>query len=242
MSLLSHQIFLANHVSVFKIPPGEISLSKWNAAPENVVWQGHLRLLEQEVEDSSSSAPLQGLRLKLELYNHEKLTQVLEDFVEVENDTQWAEVWYNPFKESELHYKIANDGEDTIQVTPQSSSYYKIITQLPGSGYHPLNLENEGANSESATGSERKGGVLQIALGLKFDDKFTAILFSEALATYRRRFRNVQDKNLYDKHLLTLQRKIMEGLRIQEEDLREATPMSDFEDDEFGNFVGSSYD
>lgn len=242
MSVLSHQIFQADHVAVFKIPPGEILLSRWKTDPENIVWQGSLRLLEQEVElDANDSSGEQNLlRLKLELYNHEKLTQFLEDFVEVENDMQWAEVWYNPFLESELHYKIANDGEDTIRVTPQSSLYYKIIAQLPGSGYHPLECDNFNVENEEDKENTKKAGVLQIALGLKFPDKFTAVLFSEALAMYRRRFRSVQDTKLYDKHLLVLQRKIT-GLRIEDE-LKEATPMSDFEDDEFGNFVGSSYD
>lgn len=233
MSVQSHETFLANNVSVFKIPPGEISLSKWNIEKENMVWKGNLRLCEQEVTESDlpKSSPFEGLRLKLELYNHEKLTLLLEDFVEVENNVPWAEVWYNPFRESDLQYKIANDGEDTITVTPQSSRYYKIITQLPGTGYHPM---------ESS--SHTKGCILQIALGLKFEDKFTAILFAETLATYRRRFRNYQDKYLYDKHLLLLQRRIMDGLRIPEEELREPTPLSDIEDEEFGSFVGSSYD
>lgn len=233
MTVVSHETFLAK-VSMLRIPPGEISLKKWDTSVDNIVWNGHLRLYEQEVTDtgdSAASAAFEGLRLKLELYNPEMITLLLEDFVEMASDVPWAEVWYNPFHETEMHYKIANDGSDTITVSPQSARYYRIVAQLPGTGYHPM---------ETSTGTN--GCILQVALGLRFNDEFTAILFAEALATYRRRFRNYQDKFLYDKHLLLLQNKIFESLRIPEEELREATPLSDFEDDEFGNFVGSSYD
>lgn len=232
MTVVSHETFLAK-VSVFRIPPGE-SLKVWDTSNKNVVWNGHLRFCEQEMAetgDSKASAAFEGLRLKLELYNLEVITQLLEDFVELKSDVPWAEVWYNPFKETEMHYKIANDGSSTITVSPQSSKCYRIVTQLPGTGYHPMEISS-GTN----------GCILQVALGLRFNDEFTAILFAEALATYRRRFRNYQDKFLYDKHLLLLQNKIFESLRIPEEELKEATPISDYEDDDFGTFVGSSYD
>lgn len=233
MTVVSHETFHTK-VAVFRIPPGENSLKKWNTSAENIVWKGHLRLCEQEVSDAgdtAASSAFEGLRLKLELYNPEVITQLLEDFVELESDVPWAEVWYNPFSESDMHYKISNDGSETIQVSPTSSRNYKIIAQLPGAGYHPLD-----------SGEDTKGCILQIALGLRFEDEFTAILFAETLATYRRRFRNYQDKFLYDKHLLLLQNKILENLKIPVEELREPTPISDFEDDDFGNFVGSSYD
>lgn len=230
MSVSSHQTFVANHVSVFKIPPGEVSLARWNTDKDNIVWKGSLRFYEQEVTDSDSGSPsvFEGLRLKLELFNHEKMTLLLEDFTEVDNKVPWAEIWFNPFQECDMNYTIANNGEDTITVTPQSARYYKIITQLPGTGYHPI-----------AADPDSKGCILQIALGLKFEDNFTAILFAEALATYKRRFRNYKDQLLYEQHFLQLQKKIMHGLRIPEEELREPTPMSDFEDDDFGNYVGS---
>lgn len=225
MTVISNSLFSTHNVVVFKIPPGDISLSKWNTTNSNYIWKGSLRLIEQEMVQDDI-APYKGLRLKLELFNNEKLTLLLEDFTEVETEVQWAEVWYNPPLDG--GFSIANNGDETIKMTPESPKYYKIITQLPGTGYHPFEVP-------------AKDPILQVALGLKFEDSFSAVTFVESMGIYRRRFRNVQDKYQYDKHLLTLQQKILSGLRVQDES-REPTPGSDFDDDDFGNFVGSSYD
>lgn len=225
--LVSNTLFQTDLAQAFKILPGLTSLSHWHT--EKVVWKGAIRLVEQELTDvDGAHAPYEGLRLKIELYNRVPVSLLLEDFAEAETEVPWAEVWYNPFAECELAYSLANDRSQTIAMTPELPKYYKIITQLPGTGYHPLE------------GLER-GTELQVALGLKFDDLYTAVSFSESLGIYRRHFRNYQDKFCYDRHLLTLQQKIRAELRLPD-DLREHTPASDFDDDDFGSFVGSSYD
>lgn len=222
MSVLNNTLFEAQGVSAFKIPPGTVSLSKWNPDTSNVVWKGNIRLIEQEsTESPASAAVFEGLRLKLELFNKTKLGL---------EDVPWAEVWYNPMSELDNQYRIANDGEDTIRMSDESSKYYKIITQLPGTGYHPLDSK-----------SNDKGLVLQVALGLKFDDLYAAVSFSEALGIYRKRFRSYQNTFLYDQHLSELQQKIMDNLRLPQEEA-EKSPAPDFDDDEFGGFVGASYD
>lgn len=225
MSVVSHLLFETHNVVAFKIPPGKISVSNWSK--DSIVWKGSLRLLEQETVIEENAAPYMGLRLKLELFNKEKLTLLLEDFTEVDNDVQWAEVWYNPRDEGAPGFCVANDGEETIEIT-ESPKYYKIITQLPKTGYHPL----EG---------ESKGSTLQVALGIKFEDSFSAVSFAESLGIYRRRYRTLEEKFHYDKHLLTLQQRIRNGLGVSDDE-KESTPASDFDDDDFGNFVGSSYD
>lgn len=225
--LITNTLFHTDAAQVFKIPPGSTSLLKWNTS--KVVWSGSMRLVEQEDTDvADSAAPHTGLRLKLELYNREHISLLLEDFSEIDAEVPWAEVWYNPFAECDVAYAIANDGSDTIAMTAELAKYYKIITQIPGTGYHPLQ-------------TAQKGSLLQVALGLKFEDSFSAVSFLESLATYKRHFRKYQDKYSYDKHLSTLQQKIRENLRMPLDDLRENTP-SDYDDDDFGNFVGASYD
>lgn len=225
MSVLNNTLFEADGVSALKIPPGKASLARWNTDPSNVVWKGSVRLIEQEMaETSGPSAMFEGLRLKLELFNHDP--SLLSD--PANNLVPWAEVWYNPLVDANNGFCIANDGEDTICVTEESARYYKIITQLPGTGYHPLN-----------NGSNPTGLILQVALGLKFDDLFTAVSFAEALGIYRKRFNSYQDTFLYNQHLSDLQQKIIDDLILPKTEKSE-TP--DFDDDEFGGFVGSSYD
>lgn len=294
----SHQTLELHHVTVFRIPPGEASMSRWNTEPDNIVWKGGLRVLETESDVANMTgkeAMMNGMQLKIELFNHQRMTLFLEDFAEVDNDTPWAEVWYNP-RDADSGYTIANDGSETVEVT-QSSRIYRIVAQLPDSGYHPVlklggaskagesrtsqqTHEHASKSASTASGSSPSGSanaesgtktigpstglstlrsddtgklpggrspaspssfsVLQVALGLQFNDKDSAEQFSEALATYRRRYRNFTDKYRYDAHLAMLQRRILADLRT-EEVLREPTP-SDADDDDFGNFVGASYD
>lgn len=226
MSVLNNTLFEAHGVSALKIPPGKPTLANWNTDSSNVVWRGSVRLVEQEMTEASGpSAMFEGLRLKLELYNHD--ASLLPD--PADTCVPWAEVWYNPLAESNNQFCIANDGEDTICVSAESARYYKIITQLPGTGYHPLKHE-----------SKETGLILQVALGLKFDDLFTAISFSEALGIYRKRFNSYRDTFLYNQHLSDLQQKIIDDLILPKKAVKSDTP--DFDDDEFGGFVGSSYD
>lgn len=227
--LISNVLFECDSVSAFKIPPGPVSLSKWTT--RSIVWKGSIRLLEEEQTSASPElASYQGLRLKLELFNKTALEAVLVHFRSTENALSWAEVWYNPFLETELDYKIANDGSDTIFMTPESPKYYKIISQLPDTGYSPLP-------------SSEKGFLLQVALGLQFDDLFNASSFSESLAIYKRHFRNFQEKFLYDKKLASLDQTMVTSLTLPSSDSRATSSHAeDNDDDDFGNFVESSYD
>lgn len=225
--LVSSVLFKTDHATVFKIPPGSASLGNWTTS--HVVWRGSLKVIEQEDINAGDDKSARGLRLKIELANKETLNLMLEDFSEVENDSPWAEVWYNPFEGSDFGCTIGNDGHDTIVTTAESAKYYKITTQLPGTGYHPF-LPPE------------KGPMLQVALGLKFDDLGDSAAFSESLAIYRRRFQNYHDTATYEKQLQDLQHRVLRDLRLASEDPRESTPSSDFDDDDFGNFVGATYD
>lgn len=233
MSIVSHLILNLLNVLVFKIPPGEVSLRRWETKGENVVWRGKLRLLEVEEDDNdenSKKEPYQLLRLKLELYRKDPAEGLVDNLTEGGNEGIWAEAWYNPFRELGIDCSVANDGEDSIQMVPESAKYYRVVLQLPRSGYHPF-LVKRASNKQS---------VLQVALGMKFQDSFDAMTFAEGIGIYRRRFKAYQEKYLYDKHLSRLQHKIVNDLTISEKELRENTPASD--DDDFGNFVSSSYD
>lgn len=233
MSIVSNQLFSTHNIVVFRIPPGELSLSKWNTDKSNIVWKGSLRLTEQELiedDDLDNIEPCQLLRLKLLLYNKDRSSPLLEEFIGSEKDSPWAEVWYNPFPEADIDYSIANDGEETIQMTPDSPRYYKIIAQLPGTGYHPFNTTDDSS----------KHTLLQVALGLRFEDSDAAISFADSLSVYRRRFRAHQEKFMYDKHLVSLQHRIMNRLSLADDDLKDIASTSD--DDDFGTFVSSSYD
>lgn len=237
MSIVSHELFDTHNVLVFKIPPGEVSLSRWETKGPNVVWKGSLRLIEEEEEEEehaedavSKKEPYQRLRLKLEFYNKDPSGGLLDDFTGIGQESVWAEAWFNPFRELSIDCSVANDGNETIKMTPESPKYYRAVLQLPGSGYHPFPLQK----------ASSKQSVLQVALGMKFDDSFNAMSFSESIGIYRRRFKAYQEKFIYDKHLTNLQHKIINELNISEKELREITPCSD--DDDFGNFVSSSYD
>lgn len=174
--------------------------------------------------------PYNGLRLKLELYNTVSIPPNVGSLTTTNKDLVWAEIWYNPAplndsdnsffginnhdmdqdvsfdSEGDLgenhtsnncSYAIANNGEETIQTT-ESSKYYKIIGQIPESGYHPFDpkhlLEELGPVK-----------VLQVALGLKFDESFNAVSFAESLGIYKRRYRNFEDQYNYEFNLLSLE-------------------------------------
>lgn len=234
MSTVTNQLFDTNNVLVFRIPPGSVLVSKWDTKGSNVVWRGGLRLIEEEeiIEDESKDKreAYQLLRLKIHLYNEGGSKLLLRDSQDSEQDEIWAEAWYNPFRELGIECSIANDGGEAIEMSDESLKFYKIVVQLPGSGYHPFPLNK----------SSTKRSVLQVALGLKFENSFDATSFSESLGIYKRRFKAFQEKQLYDKHLSTLQQRVLNNLTIEDKELRENTPASD--DDDFGNFVGSSYD
>lgn len=281
--IISTKLFETEDVSVFKIPPGELSLSKWDINDSNIIWRGSLRLTEEEliqedkgvffsgsneVESECFSSftvgdkpsafflkdrevapikPYKGLRLKLELFNFNDSLVAPPNESRMEDEKIWAELWYNPLPKeqdkSELdlaEYSIANNKQETIQMTPQSAKFYKIIVQLPGSGYHPFIQEEEQIED---------GYLLQVALGLKISENFAAISFSESLSIYRRRFKNFVDQYNYELRLSEIEGK-QKHLSINTENNSEGSgtdhgsenkttrDSDDNDEDEFGDFVG----
>ena len=289
--IISTKLFEAEDVSVFRIPPGELSLSKWDLSDSNTIWKGSLRLTEEELiqedkgvfcngsngveseclssftvgdkpsaffEKDSEVAPIKpykGLRLKLEFFNFKDSLVVPPNESRMEDEKIWAEVWYNPLPAEEdnsgvdfTQYCIANNREETIQMTPQSSKFYKIIVQLPGSGYHPFIQEEE---------QIEEGYLLQVALGLKISENFAAISFSESLNIYRRRFKNFVDQYNYELRLSEVESRqnllsinnndIPDDSRTDEGSVNQAPGNfadnddennDDNDDDDFGDFVG----
>lgn len=217
--LISNVLFETHNVSLFIVPPGEALLRCWN--PSEIIWKGSLRVTEEEQTSASDLEPWQALRLKLEFYN-EKST---DDYtLEASDRKPWAEVWYNPFADSGLDYKLGNDGLDTITMSQELSKHYRVVAQPPGSGYCPIPLLE-------------KGLAQQVALGLQLPDLLAAADFSDALAIYKRHFRNFQEKLFYDQHLVELQQKVKVNLAFP------AAPLDlPADDDDFGSFVGASYD
>ena len=280
--IISTKLFETEDVSVFRIPPGELSLSKWDINDSNIIWRGSLRLTEEEliqedkgvflngsngVESECFSSftvgdkpsafflkdtevapikPYKGLRLKLELFNYNDSLVAPPNESGMEDEKIWAEVWYNPLpaeQDNELdpaQYSIANNKQETIQMTPQSAKFYKLIVQLPGSGYHPFIQEEEQIED---------GYLLQVALGLKISENFAAISFSESLSIYRRRFKNFVDQYNYELRLSEIEGK-QKHLSINTENNPEGSGTDlgsgnkttvdndDNDEDEFGDFVG----
>jgi hypothetical protein len=223
--IVSTVLFESNNVNVFKIPPGDVNLSKWNLKRDNVIWTGNIRLIEQELINDHTDVwdistpfgetneidpqnipqptlikPYNGLRAKLELYNKEVIPPTVGSLTTITKDVTWGEVWYNPIA-ADAEFLISNDGLETLQMTRESPKYYKFIVQLPGSGYHPF-VDREK--------SEESSSLLQVALGIKFNDSFQAISFSDSLNTYRRRFRNFQEQYQYDLKVQDLEKALKE--------------------------------
>lgn len=205
---LNITLFECENVSVFCIPPGEILLSKWNIEESNVLWRGKLRLVEQEFSgwnDEEELAEFEkhgnddfenlyfGLRLKLELYNDQDKEKNI--WRGCTKGRIWAEAYYNPrgecsekenlTKDGKGSYYIAKNLQETIEMTPQSSKFYRIIAQLPGSGYHPFRENKEGAE---------RSDIIQIALGLRLGNSTEASMFSESLFLYKKRFLELEEQ------------------------------------------------
>lgn len=284
MDIISTTLFEAQGVSIFRIPPGEVSLSKWNLKDSNTIWKGDMRLIEEELvqedidvfsqnanaEVGSSTTmdkkqskvaeadlalikPYKGLRLKMELFNVSNSLVVPPNDSRMEELAIWAEVWYNPLGDESddqktNQYSIANNGQETIQMTPQSARYYKIIVQLPGTGYHPFLHEDEQTSQQD--------NLVQVALGLKISENFAAISFSESLSIYKRRFQNFVEQYQYELRLSEAQNKQKHLSLDMKSNVNEGEPATsknsehnhrdndsdddddDDEDDDFGDFVG----
>lgn len=158
-------------VCVFKIPPGNLSISQWSKLETSSIWTGALKLVEQHLQDEddddgdgsfdgiNDDLPTNRMRLKLELFNKVDSQSI-----------PWATVWYNPPADLNDNFQI-----ETIQKT-QSIRLFKIIAQIPETEYF------------------EKNDQLQVALGLKFHDKIDAYTFIERLQTYQRIFNSYTEQ------------------------------------------------
>lgn len=81
----------------------------------------------------------------------------------IEYPRMWAEVWFLPQD---------NVYDDTIQMSSESPQYYKVVVQLPQTGY--------GNN------------LTLVALGLKFSDRSEGMLFGESINIFKRRYNDLQ--------------------------------------------------
>ncbi|EGW34386.1 uncharacterized protein SPAPADRAFT_134485 [Spathaspora passalidarum NRRL Y-27907] len=228
---------------------------------------GDTQLAGLTVESSSSSSgeykkymvePFQNLRAKIEFYNRSPDSGVEEI---------WAETWYNPLvsieydntmKLSDLAHlemkrlhTIAHDNKDTILEVDNSDRHFRVVVQLPGTGYHPY-LEED----------EHDSDLIQVALGLQIKDLKQAYRFAECLEVYNSRYGYAQHSYYYDRMLYAMNSVSFtsdvgntndssdsvseESVSVSGSDSDSETDLQgsrheeeDDEDDEFGDFVTS---
>ncbi|CAH6718498.1 hypothetical protein CLIB1444_01S08086 [[Candida] jaroonii] len=249
IEVLSSEIFECTAVEVFKIPPGEITLNQWTNYESNTVWKGSLRLIEQESfptegvnyeigEDASQISdlpilPIDKIRLKIELFN------TIDD-----DNLLWGQVFYNPLidiKDDLIEVidtspsnttgeGIESSSDVQIETIQRTHSYrlFKIIVQIPGTNYSP----------------NKQDKLIQVALGLKFDDKIDAYTFIERLQSYKKLFKSYVEQYNYDMDMLKLTTKQndlslndIENINFGEVNNFEP-PNDDADDnDDFGDFV-----
>lgn len=124
---------------------------------------------ETDLSDPSQRSPYLSLRAKLECFNSKSIVPGFS------KEFMWAEVWYNP---PDPEWQVANNGEETIKISSDSTRTYRVIAQCPKSGYHPKIDDH----------------VPQVALAMRFSDPSEASEFSEALGLYRRRFEYLKEQ------------------------------------------------
>lgn len=170
----------------------EIELSK-----SNQIWSGALDFIEQEQSnnaymegfeqtknDNFIIRPFLKLRSKLEFKNSEHKL--------------WGEAWFNPIVtdlnlfsgtttdiDIQRVIKINPEGTDTVQQL--SDTTYKVIVQLPNSGFHPFYNDDTPID------------VSFVALGMKFNSSRSAAQFEYVLNIYQTKFRHEQQQYYYDR-------------------------------------------
>lgn len=174
--------------------------------------------------DSKDRKDTAGLRAKIELSNVWTIPPMVGSLTSISKDFTWAEIWYN-------QGKVGNNGEETV-VMSESKRVYRVLAQLPGSGYHQkelkpqgnsLKVQSKGLKDTKSESSEllkhqdtTADSPIQVALALEFPDSYNASSFSEALGLYKRRY-----------------------LSFQEQDLDSGLAQDDSESEDFDDFVSS---
>lgn len=232
---ISSEVFECSDVSVFKIPPGDISMTDWNKYETNTVWRGNLKIIEEESFPESTDTdsdphppalPIDRIRLKLELFNN------LMSGPGKRSNELWAQVYFNPAHE--IKVAVNSDPEIQEETIQRTDSYrlFKIIAQIPGSQY---------------IGSKDQNECIQVALGLKFGDKIDAYTFIERLTSYKKLFQSYVEQYKYELDMIN-----MASLNLNDKNPEPAPGINDNDknyltnydneindnDDDFGDFVG----
>ncbi|RLV90936.1 hypothetical protein JA1_004240 [Spathaspora sp. JA1] len=208
---ISRQLFHCEHVTLYRIQPHNWhDIYHWDLYDKQKIWSGHMRFIEQDAKEEKPNkgvtvekvgdvttytiSQFGNLRSKLEFYNLSSQTG---------RDDIWAETWYNPLldiqydndmklsdtstmKLTKLH-SIAHDKQDTIMPVDNSDRFFRIVLQLPGTGYHPC-LEGQEYDKE----------LVQVAVGLEIPAIKEGQRFNECLDIYNSRYEYVQHRYYYD--------------------------------------------
>ena len=191
------------------------------------VWQGTVRLLEESGESSTTPRSISisslkqqdkipaftSLRLKIEFIN-------IINFV---SEKFWGEVWYIPTNKisskDEIEEKqngtvklvddknrvriqrikkIAHDGRSTIIPTEGERSWFRVIVQIPDSGFFPVFEEEEEEDNED----DEEGKLAkmhkhkQVALLLKLNLEYQAEKFRFRIETFDSEYEAEKDRYL----------------------------------------------
>lgn len=281
-NVLTFVLFQLKHVKLYNLPINLLKqLKTGNGIEEQVecIWSGTIKLIreikqdnlvtiENEDEHPHTIPAFTHHRLKLEYTNDTEL---------------WGETWYAPVNkhlkaelglqpdeedvDTELETSkvkmeqiasIANDETDTIRELSYelgivSTQWFRVVVQLPHSGYHPL----------ISDGTEEKicKNVEQIALLLRFNHDIDSEEFLEQLENYNMRYDHLQRQYYYDKwaEILDQDTVLNDGVESKESELDTgcedlsltdnennyeakdkqmgADQSSESEDDDFGDYI-----
>ncbi|CAK9436416.1 uncharacterized protein LODBEIA_P09740 [Lodderomyces beijingensis] len=207
----SEVLFSTNIASLYKLPfrqwytsrPDKVDIASLGT---DSIWKGSIRLLSEHPQfptTTTSETPCYAQRrIKLEFING--INHDLESF--------WGEVWYIPpppvpqrpssvKSESSLILKrrseangvklspaklVSRDGSSTIIPVEGTIDHFRVLVQLPDSGFHPRNKDEVVAS-----------GPEQVALVLKLN-AFQARLFVERLREFDADYKSGEQAYLLD--------------------------------------------
>lgn len=176
------------------------------------LWEGNLRVVQEEDEEPASVLPYNSLRLKLEFLSSSSSGSA---------SPLWAETWYNPRRKIPgSGFTIANNGDETIELLLENCRSFKVIAQLPGSGYNPIDdIAILSLPSSYSPGSSTHT-VKQVALEFRFEDELEGWAFLEVLDRYHGSYAAVVDSYHDNTELLEAQVK-MKNVQISKPQIHE---------------------
>lgn len=210
--------------SLYSIPCTD-TLSTIKFTERNKIWQGSLLFIEEE---QLSNSYMEGF----EQTKNDKF--IIHPFLKMKSKLEfrngrylWGETWYCPVVEDlnlstttatnvdvQKVTKISHDGTNTIEQI--SSNKFKVIVQLPNSGYKPY-YPNHSPDD-----------LPQVALGLEFENPDMAAQFEYMLAVYDARFKYelqlyYYDRMVYAVNIINFKTIMQEQEEEEEEDIHELT-------------------